>query len=103
MSTHDKEPVPTPVAGSVTDEKRTATPEPDNQTEDAAYPSGLKLTLIMVSLCMCVFLVALDQTIIAPALGAITADYKSVKDIVSVCHMGEKTRTPPWWLTEIFA
>jgi MFS family permease len=29
-----------------------------------------------------VFLVALDQTIIAPALGAITAQFQSVKDIV---------------------
>lgn len=47
------------------------------------YPTGLKLVLIITSLCMAVFLVALDQTIIAPALGAITAEYKSVKDIVS--------------------
>jgi len=45
------------------------------------YPTGLKLVLIITSLCMAVFLVALDQTIIAPALGAITAEYKSVKDI----------------------
>ncbi|KAI6781011.1 uncharacterized protein J7T54_003153 [Emericellopsis cladophorae] len=75
MSTHDKEPV--------ADEKRTGTPDAAHEAEEAAtvYPSGLKLALIIVSLCMCVFLVALDQTIIAPALGAITAEYKSVKDI----------------------
>ena len=52
--------------------------------EDATqYPTAAKLTLIIASLCLAIFLVALDQTIIAPALGAITAEYKSVKDIVS--------------------
>ncbi len=45
------------------------------------YPTGLKLGLIIASLCLSVFLVALDQTIIAPALGAITAEFGSVKDI----------------------
>lgn len=37
--------------------------------------------LIIASLCLSVFLVALDQTIIAPALGAITAQFSSVRDI----------------------
>ncbi|KAH7175585.1 major facilitator superfamily domain-containing protein [Dactylonectria macrodidyma] len=45
------------------------------------YPGGIKLVLILFSLCLAIFLVALDQTIIAPALGAITAEYGSVKDI----------------------
>ncbi|KAM4062978.1 major facilitator superfamily protein [Hirsutella rhossiliensis] len=45
------------------------------------YPTGLTLILIIAALCMAVFLVALDQTIIAPALGAITAHFLSVKDI----------------------
>lgn len=45
------------------------------------YPTGLKLYLVILSLCLAVFLVALDQTIIAPALGAITGEYGSVKDI----------------------
>lgn len=47
------------------------------------YPKGLKLVSIIVALCMAIFLVALDQTIIAPALGTITAAFQSVKDIVS--------------------
>ena len=52
-------------------------------TEDESnHAHGVKLALIVASMCMAVFLVALDQTIIAPALGAITAEYKSVKDIV---------------------
>ncbi|RDA88050.1 hypothetical protein CP532_5287 [Ophiocordyceps camponoti-leonardi (nom. inval.)] len=64
-----------------------AVPEVDKLTSDEAddkqndYPSGLKLALLIVALCMAVFLVALDQTIIAPALGAITRHFQSVKDI----------------------
>ncbi|KAI9151768.1 MFS toxin efflux pump (AflT) [Paramyrothecium foliicola] len=58
----------------------TAAPEQSN-VDTTVYPTGMKLILIMLSLMMAVFLVALDQTIIAPALGAITAEYKSVKDI----------------------
>lgn len=50
-------------------------------TPEQVYPKGLKLILIISSLCLAVFLVALDQTIIAPALGAITQEYGSVKDI----------------------
>ncbi|KAI3542848.1 hypothetical protein CABS03_11235 [Colletotrichum abscissum] len=45
------------------------------------YPSTAKVALIISSLCLAIFLVALDQTIIAPALGAITAQFESVKDI----------------------
>lgn len=45
------------------------------------YPTGPKLALIIASLCLAVFLVALDQTIIAPALGAITSEFSSVSDI----------------------
>ncbi|KAI8312552.1 Efflux pump aflT [Colletotrichum sp. SAR11_59] len=48
---------------------------------EVVYPHGLKLILIIIALCLAVFLVALDQTIIAPALGAITSEYGSVKDI----------------------
>jgi len=47
----------------------------------SVYPTGARLVLIIASLCLAVFLVALDQTIIAPALGAITAEFGSVKDI----------------------
>ncbi|KAM7198880.1 MFS general substrate transporter [Naviculisporaceae sp. PSN 640] len=50
-------------------------------TDNQVYPTGLKLILIIMSLCLAVFLVALDQTIIAPALGAITGEFQSVRDI----------------------
>ncbi|RDA93910.1 hypothetical protein CP533_4521 [Ophiocordyceps camponoti-saundersi (nom. inval.)] len=56
-----------------------ASEEDDEKEND--YPTGLKLALLIVALCMAVFLVALDQTIIAPALGAITWHFQSVKDI----------------------
>lgn len=49
--------------------------------DESQYPHGLKLSLIIIAICLSVFLVALDQTIIAPALGAITEEYQSVKDI----------------------
>lgn len=50
-------------------------------SSEAVYPKGLTRFLIIASLCLAVFLVALDQTIIAPALGAITAQFSSTKDI----------------------
>ena len=44
---------------------RSAMPADD---EDIEYPGPLKLTLIMVAICMAIFLVALDQTSkLAPA------------------------------------
>ncbi|EGS19608.1 uncharacterized protein CTHT_0040870 [Thermochaetoides thermophila DSM 1495] len=76
---------PTPAdSGASSVEKGSATADAQDgfgSAEAVEYPTGLKLILIIVSLCLCVFLVALDQTIIAPALGAITNEYSSVKDI----------------------
>lgn len=67
----------------VKNEDGTSTAAAAQTGEDTSqYPTGLKLTLILTSLCIAVFLVALDQTIIAPALGAITGHFRSVKDIV---------------------
>lgn len=49
--------------------------------EDAKYPHGLKLALILGALCLAVFLVALDQTIISTAIPKITDQFRSVQDI----------------------
>jgi MFS family permease len=49
--------------------------------DESQYPHGLKLWLVLLSLCLCIFLIALDQTIIAPALGAITVEFDSIRDI----------------------
>ncbi|KAK7739841.1 hypothetical protein SLS53_005432 [Cytospora paraplurivora] len=68
-----------PIKHSISTTTPAETLAPGN--EDIVYPKGLKLYLIILSLCLSVFLVALDQTIIAPALGSITAEYGTVKDI----------------------
>lgn len=59
-----------------------AHPAPGQEDDgDVVYPQGLPRLLIIACLCLSVFLVALDQTIIAPALGAITTQFDSTKDI----------------------
>ncbi|KAJ6526050.1 major facilitator superfamily domain-containing protein [Mycena capillaripes] len=45
------------------------------------YPHGLKLLLLMLALCFSVFLVALDNTIIATAIPKITDQFKSLDDV----------------------
>ncbi|KAK6073445.1 major facilitator superfamily transporter [Seiridium cupressi] len=69
---------PAPITPGTAASERNAEPEIEDEIR---YPAGLKSWIIILSLCLAVFLVALDQTIIAPALGAITAEYGSVKDI----------------------
>ncbi|ETI28818.1 hypothetical protein G647_01270 [Cladophialophora carrionii CBS 160.54] len=52
------------------------------ETEDHTnYPHGLKLVTLIIALCLAVFLVALDQTIIATAIPKITDRFRSVNDI----------------------
>jgi hypothetical protein len=48
---------------------------------DVIYPSGLKLGLITLALCLSVFLVALDNTIIATAIPKITDHFNSLGDV----------------------
>ncbi|KAH0535975.1 hypothetical protein FGG08_007132 [Glutinoglossum americanum] len=54
----------------------TITDLPDDQ-----YPHGLKLISIIIALCLSVFLVALDQTIISTAIPRITDHFGSIGDI----------------------
>lgn len=49
--------------------------------DQLVYPSGLKLGLICLALCLSVFLVALDNTIIATAIPKITDHFKSLQDV----------------------
>jgi len=51
------------------------------EDEEIVYPTGLVLAAIVLALCLAVFLVALDQTIIATAIPRITDKFHSVKDI----------------------
>ncbi len=49
--------------------------------DEITYPSGVKLALITLALCLAVFLVALDNTIIATAIPKITDHFKSLGDV----------------------
>lgn len=54
----------------------------DKEDEDEVeYPSGLKLAVISLALCLAVFLMALDNTIIATAIPKITDRFNSLDDI----------------------
>ncbi|KAL8819246.1 MAG: hypothetical protein Q9223_002277 [Gallowayella weberi] len=50
-------------------------------SEEPEYPSGLKLTIITISLCVSVLLMALDNTIIATAIPKITDRFNSLDDV----------------------
>ena len=53
-------------------------PDPDDGIQ---YPHGLRLNLITLALALSVFLVALDQTIIATAIPKITDQFNSLDDV----------------------
>ncbi|KAI1186284.1 MFS general substrate transporter [Nemania serpens] len=56
--------------------------QPTETREDGtAYPTGLKLTLISAALCLSVFLIALDNSIIATAIPSITDAFHSLPDV----------------------
>lgn len=78
----DSKPEPEPREQPVAAEGASPVSSPGVNDDGVQYPGAAKLSLILFALCLAIFLVALDQTIIAPALGAITAQYQSVKDIV---------------------
>lgn len=53
-----------------------------SEEEDLSkYPTGLPLAIITIALCLAVFLVALDQTIIATAIPKITDKFKALEDV----------------------
>ncbi|RDW94431.1 hypothetical protein BP5796_00194 [Coleophoma crateriformis] len=49
--------------------------------DEPEYPHGFKLAVILSALCLAVFLVALDQTIISTAIPTITDRFHSIQDI----------------------
>ena len=54
----------------------------NSNVEDLSkYPHGFKLVTLIIALCLAVFLVALDQTIIATAIPKITDRFHSINDI----------------------
>lgn len=72
-------------ASSPEDEKAveeiTAAPEVREGDDEAVYPTGIKLFLVTIALCLSVFLVALDNTIIATAIPKITDRFQSLGDV----------------------
>jgi EmrB/QacA subfamily drug resistance transporter len=69
------------------DEKDKTTVEKEAEAEEATeqdepeYPSGAKLTIIIAALALAVFLMALDNTIIATAIPKITDHFNSLTDV----------------------
>ena len=51
--------------------------------DESEYPTGAKLAVITMALCFSVFLVALDNTIIATAIPRITDQFKALDDGMS--------------------
>jgi len=64
-------------------EEPTKSPEKvaDDEKSDDEYPQGLTLFFIMLGLCLAVFLIAIDQTIIATAIPKITDRFNSLDDV----------------------
>jgi EmrB/QacA subfamily drug resistance transporter len=66
-------------------EAQSASDGTDNEQQDGTptpvYPSAAKTAVIMISLYISIFLVALDRTIMGPAIPAITNEFKSISDI----------------------
>jgi len=74
---HDSE--TTSIAGPPKDEE--GIPDGTSDSELPDYPQGWKLLAIVAALCLAVFLVALDQTIIATAIPRITDQFHSLDDV----------------------
>lgn len=53
----------------------------DTRPDGTEYPSGVKLYLITLALCLGVFLMALDNSIIATAIPRITDEFNSLDDV----------------------
>lgn len=53
----------------------------DDQNDDSKYVGGAKLGVLTFGLCMAIFVVALDNTIIATAIPKITTVFNSLNDV----------------------
>jgi len=70
-----------------TDKEHDVTAKPNDTTtptdseDESNYPHGVKLVIILSALCLAIFLVALDNTIISTAIPKITDHFHSITDI----------------------
>ncbi|KAK8137910.1 major facilitator superfamily transporter [Apiospora sp. TS-2023a] len=73
---HGVEPATLPIDDEKVDAKKV-----DLREDGTEYPNGVKLYLIMVAICLAVFLMALDNAIIATAIPKITDEFHSLPDV----------------------
>ncbi|KAK6220272.1 major facilitator superfamily transporter [Colletotrichum tabaci] len=66
-------------AGIATDEEA-GTTQP-TEAKEAVYPTGIRLTFIVVALVLSIFLVALDMTIVATAIPKITDEFRGLDQV----------------------
>ncbi|KAK4500278.1 hypothetical protein PRZ48_008467 [Zasmidium cellare] len=76
----------TPVAASVANSDQSSNHDgldatQQEEEEQIEYPKAMKLALIMIALCLSVFLMALDNTIISTAIPKITDQFHSINDV----------------------
>ncbi|OQE41981.1 hypothetical protein PENCOP_c004G09042 [Penicillium coprophilum] len=64
-----------------TQEEKKEDNDAETPADEEEYPNAWKLTLISIALCLCVFCVALDNTIIATAIPKITDQFNSLEDV----------------------
>ncbi len=65
-----------------TPDLESATPAPEiNIQDEAQYPTGVRLAVIALSILLCVFIMALDLTIIGTAIPRITDQFHSLADV----------------------
>ncbi|KAJ5171101.1 uncharacterized protein N7500_003884 [Penicillium coprophilum] len=64
-----------------TQEEKKGDNDAETPVDEEEYPNAWKLTLISIALCLCVFCVALDNTIIATAIPKITDQFNSLEDV----------------------
>lgn len=53
----------------------------EEQVDESQYPSGIRLGLVMLALCLAVLLMSLDNSIISTAIPKITDEFDSLGDI----------------------
>ncbi|OCL13154.1 MFS general substrate transporter [Glonium stellatum] len=69
-----------PIAANVANEEKNGDAASDEEAEHE-YPTAWKLAMITIALCLSVFCMALDNTIIATAIPRITDHFKALNDV----------------------
>ena len=78
-SLHEKDAVQ--LSSSETPDERDASAPVTKEEEEDTYLSGYKLVVILIALCLCNFLVALDTTILATAIPVISEQFAALQDV----------------------